>query len=254
MGRNKRQYGTSGIYHVIIRGNNKQNIFLDNNDRMIILDKIYKFSSQLGISILAYCLMNNHVHLLIGNSHKNLSKFMLKLNTSYSHIFNYKYERTGHLFQGRFLSVPIENDLQVKIVFRYILHNTDNANLCSYNTYKWNSYTKNIGEYTNPNIQKGLKISDFFTNKDEIIRFLSIKKEEKNSFCIDYKGKKHINDSHCQTILISEFNIYYAHILQRLNHEKLKRILIKLRNSGASINQLSRISGLSRKQIQLSCG
>ena len=127
MSRKKRLFVPSGIYHVIIRGNDRQNIFIDDEDRKLLINRIKKYSDELNIDIYAYCLMNNHVHMLIGEANDKMSRFMLKLNTSYARLFNIKYERTCHLFQGRYLSSPIESDESFRKIIRYILKNPEKA-------------------------------------------------------------------------------------------------------------------------------
>ena len=121
MARKPRKKSESQIYHIILRGNNRQDIFYNDTDRLFMLSRIEKYSEQTNIEIYAYCLMDNHIHLLVGKANPNLSKFVQKLATSYAMYFNRKYDRCGHLFQGRFKSEPVETDEYFQTVFRYIL-------------------------------------------------------------------------------------------------------------------------------------
>ena len=121
MARKPRLYGESGFYHVILRGNNRQNLFNEDQDRLFFIKRIKKYSEELGIEVHAYCLINNHVHILIGNANKGMSLFVQKLANSYVFYFNRKYDRCGHLFQGRFKSEVILDDAQFKTVYRYIV-------------------------------------------------------------------------------------------------------------------------------------
>src|SRR3989339_1573318 len=129
-------------YHIYNRGNSKQKIFLSKKDyeRFVALlygintnesFNFFNFKKGNGIflkevknqlvSIGAYCLMPNHFHILITPlSEKGLSKFMQKLSTAYSMYFNETYKRTGGLFEGKFKSVHVENDNQLKYLFSYI--------------------------------------------------------------------------------------------------------------------------------------
>jgi REP element-mobilizing transposase RayT len=107
----------------MVRGINRQDIFHDKNDFKRYLETLKKFSFECGVTILGYCLMTNHVHLLIHESDKDVSVFMKRLGISYAYWYNWKYERTGHVFQDRFKSEEIENDAYLLTVIRYIHQN-----------------------------------------------------------------------------------------------------------------------------------
>ena len=140
MSRKPRQFVDSGIYHVILRGNNRQNLFIDETDRKFFIERLKKYSAELKIDVYAYCLMNNHVHILIGNGNDGMSLLIQKIANSYVFYFNRKYDRCGHLFQGRFKSEPIQDECYFKTVFRYILQNCENAGISRIDKYKWNSF------------------------------------------------------------------------------------------------------------------
>ena len=136
MPRKSRKKSETQIYHVILRGNNRQDIFYNDADRLFMLNRIEKYSEQTCIELYAYCLMDNHIHLLVGKANPNLSKFVQKLATSYAMYFNRKYDRCGHLFHGRFKSEPVETDEYFQTVFRYILQNPEKAHICKFFQYK----------------------------------------------------------------------------------------------------------------------
>ena len=106
MPRQARSPGSSGFFHVIIRGNAKQLIFEEDDDRRFFLNRMMKYSAETGVAICAYCLMENHVHLLLRDNSNALAQFMKKLNGSYARFFNWKYERTGHLFKTGIKASP----------------------------------------------------------------------------------------------------------------------------------------------------
>ena len=92
-----------GYYHIYNRGNRKQNIFHSSKDYSRYLEKLKDYKKKHDISILAYCLMPNHIHLLLRqNSPEPVSTFIQKLHTAYSMYYNKKYEQVGHIFQNRF--------------------------------------------------------------------------------------------------------------------------------------------------------
>src|SRR3972149_7368920 len=107
--RKPRYFEPDNFYHIISRGNNKQAIFIFRRDYLRYLFNLEKYAREFLIKILAYCLMPNHVHLLLKQgSEKSVSKFMQTLNTAYTMYFNTRHSRTGHLFEGPFKHIPIE--------------------------------------------------------------------------------------------------------------------------------------------------
>lgn len=161
MARKSRIYSTTEFYHIYNRGNNKELIFKDTIDYQVFKMLLRKLKDALNITIIAYCLMPNHYHLAIKADNTALSPFLQRLTASYTRWFNKKYNRTGSLYEGRFKSKPIENDLYFLTVIRYIHQNPIKASLCntlldytqsSYHEYinqsKWNivntSYILNI--------------------------------------------------------------------------------------------------------------
>ena len=106
-----RKLSISGYMHVVIRGNGKQIIFEDAADYRRFLSTIDRFCRETEVKICAYCLMENHAHLLIRDEKQMISQFMQKVGVSYSMYFNRKYERTGHLLQERFFSECVEEEL-----------------------------------------------------------------------------------------------------------------------------------------------
>lgn len=136
------------IYHVMERGNEKKEIFRDDEDRIKFLDIINSNQVRYGFSIYAYCLMNNHVHLLVGCNGCDISQLMKSINISYAIFFNRKYQRCGHLFQDRFKSELIDNDAYAIEVSRYIHLNSVRAGMIDIDDigqYPWSSYNQYIG-------------------------------------------------------------------------------------------------------------
>lgn len=142
MPRVARERSESGIYHVMVRGINKQDIFLDDEDNLRYLQTIARVKERIRFSVYGYCLMRNHVHLLLREENEiSISQVMQRIGVSYVQWYNTKYERVGHLFQDRFLSVPIETDNQFLAVLRYIHRNPVEAGIsrtCA--DYPWSSY------------------------------------------------------------------------------------------------------------------
>ena len=98
------------LYHVLSRGNEGRPIFLDNDDRLLFLETLGEMSERFEIDIFAYVLMDNHYHLLFRTNRANLSKSMQWFGATYTKRFNIRHNRAGHLFQGRFKNMLVEND------------------------------------------------------------------------------------------------------------------------------------------------
>ena len=130
-----------GLYHVLSRGNERKDIFHDDHDRLTFLDVIGEMSDRYHVDILAYILMSNHYHILLRTNHANLSKSMQWLGLTYARRFNNRHFRSGHLFQGRFKSIIVENDAYLMKLSCYIHRNPLRAGIIArLAEYPWSSY------------------------------------------------------------------------------------------------------------------
>jgi REP element-mobilizing transposase RayT len=153
-------------YHVLSRGNDRCNIFISHDDRKEFLNYLSEISERFSVDIYAYVLMTNHYHLLLKTRKANLSKCMQWLGTAYTRRFNLLNSRSGHLFQGRFKSILVEDESYMMRLSCYIHRNPLRAGLVTrLADYKWSSYSNYA--------YKGLK-SDFL-NTDFILSCLNAK-------------------------------------------------------------------------------
>ncbi|MEW6273868.1 MAG: transposase [Bacillota bacterium] len=147
MGRSPRIEFAGAMYHVIQRGNNGEFIFVLPEHKEFLLEMLRHAVYADGLDIFAYVIMNNHFHLAVRTNIKPLSKVMHRLNTRYSRYYNRKLGRTGHIFEGRYKAVPIENEQYLLAVVRYIHRNPVRAGLCAgVADYKWSSDADYRGE------------------------------------------------------------------------------------------------------------
>ena len=246
MARKARIFSDNGKYHIILRGNNQQNLFCEEKDNFFFLNRMKKYSSELNIKIYAYCLMTNHVHILLGNAGSNLSLFVQKLANSYVFFFNHKYERTGHLFRGRFKSEPIDTEEYFKTVFRYILQNPDKAKIGQYKTYKWNSYRSLTGKSFVPIDLDYIK--SVFGNQQNLFHFLDIKTKEKG---MEFENSLFISDIKALKIIKHLFHINSPYSINRLQINEQKKKISLLKQNGLSVNQISRLTGISKYIIKI---
>ena len=129
-----------GLYHVIVRGNERKAVFRDDGDREWYLARLAHYREKLGFRLLAYCLMDNHAHLAIETGNVPLSRIMAALQSSYTQYFNRRHDRVGHLFQGRYKAFLVEEDRYALALVRYIHENPVKARLVRRaEDYPWSS-------------------------------------------------------------------------------------------------------------------
>ncbi len=129
MPRKPREKSRFGIYHVILRGVNKQIIFEENEDYLQFIRILKKYKEVCEFKLYAYCLMDNHVHLLMEQTTTELETIMKRIEVKFVKWYNRKYKRIGYLFQDRYKSEPINDEGYFRTVFRYIHQNPLHAGL-----------------------------------------------------------------------------------------------------------------------------
>jgi REP element-mobilizing transposase RayT len=135
-----------GVYHVISRGNARQALFDNDDDRRRFLRALNLAASTLGWRLFAYCLMTNHYHLCIETPGPTLARGMRDVNGTYAQGFNRRHDRVGHLFQSRYAAIVVEKDSHLLELARYIVLNPVRAGLCaSAGDWHWSSYRATLG-------------------------------------------------------------------------------------------------------------
>ena len=246
MPRLPRQKSDSGIYHIMLRGINQQVIFEDDEDFFKFIETLENYKAVSGYKVFAYCLMSNHIHILIKVEKEDLDLIMKRVAGSYVYWYNWKYYRKGHLFQDRFKSEPIEDDAYFLTVLRYIHQNPVKAGIVkSIDDYRFSSYNDYIGEESD--------IVDFdfalsIMKKDEFIVFNS---EKNDDVCLDIDPKEfRINDSDARQIIKKVSKCDNATEFQELSKEQRDKFIKKLRQKGLSIRQISRLTGISKGVVE----
>jgi putative transposase len=146
MARPHRPNVAGGVYHVMARGIERKAIFHDDHDREQFLSALHRVADRYQWECLAYCLMGNHFHVVVRTPLPNLSRGMCLANGMYASSFNARYDRVGHVFQGRFRSVLIRGTAHLRIVIRYVLRNPVAAGLCRHpDGWRWSSYQATLG-------------------------------------------------------------------------------------------------------------
>ena len=134
------------LYHVIARGNNKQDIFLDGRDCERFLEILSTTTARFRVTGAGYCLMSNHVHALLVPHQHSLSRLMQQLNSTYCQWFNRRHGRVGHVLQGRFKSTLVDVDVYFLRALRYVLRNPVESGYVSHPAgWRWSSYHATVG-------------------------------------------------------------------------------------------------------------
>jgi REP element-mobilizing transposase RayT len=139
------------VYHVTSRGNARQDIVADDRDRTQFFALLAHVIDRYGWLCHAYCLMDNHYHLLLETPQANLSQGMRQLNGRYTQAFNRRHRRVGHLFQGRFTAILVEKEAHLLELCRYVVLNPVRAKLVPHpRQWAWSSYRGTVGDLTGP--------------------------------------------------------------------------------------------------------
>lgn len=247
MSRKARQKSGSGIYHIILRGINRQTIFEDEEDYVRFLQTFEKYRDKCGYEIHAYCLMGNHVHLLIKICLEPLDQIMRRICGSYVYWYNLKYSRIGNLFQDRFKSEPVDNDNYFLTVLRYIHQNPLKAGLVGdIDHYKWSSYKEYLGVAKLVTIDYTLKLLNTDIKKD-LKDFIKYNNEFNTNLCLDINEKKKMSDEEARTIIKRLSNVLNAVDLQTLDIPTRNKHLKEFKEQyRMSIRQIERLTGINR--------
>lgn len=248
MPRKARRKSRTNIYHVILRGINRQCIFEDRGDYQKFLSILQECKKISGFKLYAYCLMSNHVHLLLETGDEPLELIFRRIGSRYVYWYNAKYQRTGHLFQDRFRSEAVESTAYFLKAMRYILQNPMKAGIePEPGTYAWTSYSS----YTKAEIPDYITDTDFamelFGTSDELVQFLGQKNEDS---CLEITERLHgMTDEHAKEIMRRITGCSSVADFQRYDILLQKEYVKKMRGKGLSLGQIARITGMSKATV-----
>ncbi len=242
MTRTRRERSKTGIYHIMLRGINRQKIFKDYEDQERFLEAIQRAKEKGQFSLYAYCLMPNHVHLLLGENEK-IGKTVKRITVSYVQWYNNKYGRTGHLFQNRYRSEVVEDEAYLLVVLRYIHQNPVKARICrSESGYEWSSYNEYINKYNGEQVDIDTDIVESYFNTRE--SFQTFMRQDNDDRCLEYENKKKYMDKELRRMLEREYKIEEIKNISKKERDRLIND-IKMK-TGVSIRQLSRVLDIGR--------
>jgi len=245
MPRQARKKSKTGIYHIMLRGINRETIFNNEKDCTKFIYTMQKSKEKSKFEIYGYCLMGNHVHLLLREGKEPLSLIMQRMCSSFVYWYNGEYDRLGHLFQERYKSETVENEAYLITVLRYIHQNPIKAGITDLvSGYKWSSYHEYIH---GKNIIDTEFIFELFASKDDFEIYMN---ETNEDICLDYKEKHRITDEEIIKLIEKKYGIKKG-LFHLLEKQKKNMILKKLKEKeGITIRQLARVTGASKYMVE----
>ncbi len=174
MARRKRYHSTGCFYHVILKGNHGGDIFFSDRDRYSMLYLMQEGIERFGHQIHAYCFMDNHVHLIIQVGEISLSKIMQNITFRYSQKINRRNKTVGHLFQGRFKAILVQDEKYFKQLLRYIHRNPVRAGMTNFpGEYLWSSHNVFLDRSKIAWLNCAFALSQFSEDRGEAIALYS---------------------------------------------------------------------------------
>lgn len=247
MPRAARKRSSTGIYHIMLRGLDRRNIFLDEEDKIKFIEKIILAKERGKFELYGYCLMDNHVHLMLNEKNEDIGTSIKRIAVRYVGWHNNKYGRTGHLFQNRYMSEPVETESYFLTVLRYIHQNPVKARLVQKaEKYSWSSFQQYILAYHRQPffIDPQLAIA-YLPTIAEFTDYMNIPSEDE---CLEYIENPKYNDIYVKTIIYQKFNIEnLAKLPFQERNKKIKEIYEK---TGVSIRQLARVLRLGKAIVE----
>lgn len=240
MPRNSRNYINTTFFHIMVQGLNKEFIFNKDEDKKQYLKFVNKIKKEVNIMIISYCIMDNHVHILVKTDTINqLSRFMHKVNTLYAIYYNKKYNRVGYVFRDRYKSQIIYSEKQLYTCINYIHNNPVKAQICKfpceYEYSSYNEYRKNMETF-----EKDIKaiLNEKNTLQEADIIFLEDENEKEEEIQNTIKEYLYANKLNLDTL--------------KKDAEHLRKIIILLKNNyNLSLRKISTYIKVGRETVRI---
>lgn len=248
MPRQARRKSSTGIYHALLRGIDKRDIFMDNDDKMRFLDNIEQAQEIANFTLHGFCLMSNHVHFLLEENSEEIGRSIKRVAVRYVGWHNNKYDRIGHLFQNRFKSEPVETEDSLYRVLRYIHQNPVKAGIVkAASEYPWSSYNNYIEAYSGrPSFVDTSKVMDLFKTATEFESYMSAQNDDET---LEYNPEKKPSDITFKKVIGKKYGVACIAGLTRVERDKMiRQISAEL---DISIRQLSRVLDVGKSVVEL---
>ncbi len=238
MPRGARQKSENGIYHIMLRGINRENIFHDEEDYERFVYTLKKYKDICEYKIYAYCLMTNHIHILLKVGKEDIDLILKRIAGSFVYWYNWKYHRVGNLFQDRFKSEPVDDDTYFLTVLRYIHQNPIKANMVKdVEEYSYSSFHDYVDKISN------LTDTEFVFSMMDIGTFIQFNRETNNDECLEDNERIRLNDIEAKKLIIQISKCINIDSFKELPQKKKDKYIEKFKENGLSIRQICRLTG-----------
>ena len=236
-------------YHILLRGINKQDIFLDNQDKSKFLKELKETKQEYECKLYAYVIMSNHVHLVIYDPKDKISEIIHKIGTKYGMYFNSKYGRIGHVFQNRFKSICVDTEEYLKNLIRYVHQNPEKDGICPMMDYHWSSYREYI--YKENVTDTEFVLSLFHPNKERAIKLYiefcqGINHEYSDA---EFEIENKLTDEEALDCIKRMLNIEVNDVLACNIQERNRYIYWMSQIKGIRVRQISRFLGIGTSYL-----
>lgn len=257
MSRKPRELSKTGIYHIMLRGNDRQKVFKDQEDKDQFVEILLKRREKADFSIYAYCVLDNHAHLVLREQDTAIANVIKSIGVRYAHYFNKKYERIGHVFQDRYRSENLEDERYLLTVVRYVHHNPEHAGICKATDYPWSSYSRYVqdsGLCPLAEVEEILTIfsSDNSKARAQFAEFNKLPSADYNVMDIDdnrldVEAKiKQLMDHY-----LGECKLSFSELKQKKNQSVRDKLIMDIAElSGWSIRKIAAVTGLNREMVR----
>ena len=248
MPRQARESSGTGIYHVMMRGINHQNIFEEQEDYYQFLTTLDVMAQSRNYILYAYCLMLNHIHLLIREREDTIGMAIKRIASSYVYYYNHKYSRDGHLFRERYKSEPVNDMAYFVTLLRYIHQNPLKAGMVErVKDYEFSSWGEYIDKDSTlfPLCDTRTVLSRIpFNDLDELVN----DPLSDDIVCLDIEdaSKGRPSDDQVMSLIKEKTGATNSSAFQQLPDEIRRSVLIELKGRRASLRQLERLTGISK--------
>ena len=251
MPRAARQKSESKIYHVLVRGINRQTIFEDGDDASKYLSTLKRYKEEDAYMLYAYCLMGNHIHLLLKEEKEDLGIIMRRIGAAYVYWYNNKYNRCGHLFQDRYKSDAVETDQYFLAVLRYIHQNPVKAHIAEDPaSYRWSSFTEYLGRASVRLVDVDFVLNMFHRDTKKALQsFKEFHRGSSEDAFLETEENKRITDESAIDIIKKICNVQHCNEVQIAEKEKRDQYLKMMKDKGLSTRQIARLTGIKRNII-----
>jgi len=273
MARKPRIHYSGALYHVLVRGNNREKVLLDETQKSKYLNILAFYKKKFDFKLYAFCMMDNHAHLLIEVQDVSLSQIMQQIQQVYTQWFNRKYNRTGHVFQQRYKAFLCDKDNYLLQLIKYIHNNPVKANMDRGIEYKWSSHVHYTGKEKSNFVDISNVLSMFSENKKEALKQYSqfiycdseeeIKYEDYEEFqqkmqTVDKRSedaeKRLSIDKLIETVCIKE-NVSIGEITRRTKVQRIsdiRKAIVLLSERYCNISNIELASKLNLSQSMIS--